>query len=266
MLTNIRNVLARRFASSPEPIKGPLEQDSVAIRRSIGLACEARSHLEQFIRENGKAHCFVSLGQNCSTAWYLKQVGVKQGSYPFDWIFTSCEIIADCIESEFTFYTNPSQLYSNNDGSAGHHRYHSRMFNHRSPLDSEDSLTYYQRCCERFIEIINSEIPCVFVITLLNEAEKRPDWARGFAESFPLPENQSVESATSLMELIKSRNRNSRFLVIEQYTHTNWDIKYERIDKDVFHVVYSADEGSSGTRYNGELDDFCFRLLMSALT
>lgn len=266
MLTNLRTTLARRFTSSVATQAEHSEQDSAAVRRSIKMACKTRGHLEQFIQENKQANRFISLGQNCSTAWYLKQVGVKLDSYPFDWIFTSCGIIEDCIKNRFSFYKDPSQFYRNKDGSAGHHRYHSRMFNHRSPLDSESSLTYYQRCCERFLEVIDSDTPCVFVITLLNESEKRPDWASGFTESFPLPTNQTVESATSLMELITSRNRNSRFLIIEQYTLADWNIKYERVNEDVFHIVYGASEASSGTSYIGELDDFCFRLVMSALT
>ncbi len=265
MLTNIRSAFARRFSSEESLPPAQEKFDSVAIRRGVLMARSAHRALELFVQENADECQFVSLGQNCSTAWYLKQVGVKLNSYPFDWIFSSCEIVEDCILSGFSYFTDVSLIADNGDGSAGHNRYHSKMFNHRSPLTSEAAVTYYQRCCERFLALLSSNSPCVFVLTLLNESAKRPDWANGFSGEFPLPENQNLEGVQNLMKVIKSKNVNSRFVVIEQYTDRVHDIKFERVGKDAFHIKYFANGGSSGTRYNSELDDFSFRLMMSAL-
>jgi hypothetical protein len=46
----------------------------------------------------------ISLGENCNSAWYIKQVGLKKSSYPFDWIYCSPEIINHCIKDSFKTY------------------------------------------------------------------------------------------------------------------------------------------------------------------
>ena len=265
MLTNIRSAFVRRFFLEAARPTAQEVFDSKAVRRAVLISRKAHKELELFVNENSMNNQFVSLGQNCSTAWYLKQVGVKLHSYPFDWIFSSCDIVEDCIASEFSYYRDISQVADNGNDSAGHRRYHNKMFNHRSPVQSETSATYYQRCCDRFLALLSSDSPCVFVLTLLNESKKRVDWANGFTKAFPLPENQNLENVKNLMELITSKNPNSRFVVIEQYTDQDHDIKYERLGKDAFYIKYFASGGSSGTQYINDLDDFSFRLMMSAL-
>jgi hypothetical protein len=52
-------------------------------------------------------HTFVSLGYRCSTAGILKRLNLKNESYPFDWMVSRLPIVADCIDTDFAFFTNP---------------------------------------------------------------------------------------------------------------------------------------------------------------
>lgn len=53
----------------------------------------------------------VSLGYRCSSAGILKSLGLKQASYPFDWLVSRLPIIEHCIATGFVEFMNP-QNYS----------------------------------------------------------------------------------------------------------------------------------------------------------
>lgn len=46
----------------------------------------------------------VSLGTHCLSSYFLKFFGLKTYSLPFDWLFTSPEMIIDCISNNFDFF------------------------------------------------------------------------------------------------------------------------------------------------------------------
>ena len=99
---------------------------------------------------NEELNC-ISLGENCTTAWYLKQVGIKKYSYPFDWVFSSPEIVEHCIKDNFKSYLNKELIKPIDNGmAAGHFFYHNKMFSHRNPLATTNDSDYYVRCVDRF--------------------------------------------------------------------------------------------------------------------
>ena len=104
---------------------------------------------------------YVSLGQNCMASWYLKQVGLKKRSLPFDWIFSSLDIIEHTVDDKFSIFLDPDYFIKGKV--TGHRLYHQNMFNHKSPL-GEDNYSYYKRCCERFLKLLTSERQTLFVI------------------------------------------------------------------------------------------------------
>lgn len=107
-----------------------------------------------------------------------------------------------------------------NGKSAGHKVYHSRFFNHRSPLSSEQDYTYYQRCCERFLNLIYSTLPITFLITLINEPKKRSSWATGFNYEFPMPTGQNLDHCLGLIRELQNRNKNCQFIIVDHYTQS----------------------------------------------
>lgn len=225
-----------------------------------------KSQLAEFMGNNIEGTTFVSLGENCSSAWYLKQIGLKEASYPFDWIFSSPEIVLDCINDNFKKYLNRKFIIpKRNNTSAGHSYYHENLFNHRNPLSSEDDYRYLQRCCNRFIEILESQNSCCYLITLINEPSKRPGWANGFTKTFSMPKNQNLETVSKLIKGITDRNKESKFIIIDHYTNSELSTTSRKVSDDVFFIEFHANAKSTGVFYVDPLDDFCFKQALVGL-
>lgn len=48
----------------------------------------------------------ISFGYRCSSAGFLKKLGLKNESYPFDWLISRLFVIKHCIETNFTEFLN----------------------------------------------------------------------------------------------------------------------------------------------------------------
>jgi len=67
---------------------------------------------------------FVSIGPYCDTTEILKLFGLRNKSYPFDWIFSSLEIVYHCISDRFqTFLDNKYLLPGKTEHSTRHSVY-----------------------------------------------------------------------------------------------------------------------------------------------
>ncbi|GLR70864.1 DUF1796 family putative cysteine peptidase [Agaribacter marinus] len=239
---------------------------SQKVNEVINVSNSIRSTLSKFVGTSNKPNTFVSLGQNCSSAWYLKQVGLKTASYPFDWIFSSTEIVYDCIQTRFSRFLDRTYYIQKTEKSAGHYLYHSSLFNHRNPLSNDKDYNYYERTCKRFLEIIDSQEEVIYVLTLVNEPTKRPGWANGFTNHFPMPENQSVQSADKLISELSDKNPKAKFIVIDHYTTSNKRSHCELTKKNMCFIEFNALGRSTGVNYVSPLDDFSFKLMLSGLT
>ena len=105
----------------------------------------------------------ISLGNHCLTSSLLKKNHLKYYSLPFDWIFSSPESVAHCIEDDFTFFLDRSLYLSitsmrkSGEPGAEHNYYLSKfnigeMFPHRDPTGNID-YNYFVRSVERFRSI-----------------------------------------------------------------------------------------------------------------
>lgn len=74
---------------------------------------------------------FVSIGPYCDTTEILKLFGLRNKSYPFDWIFSSLEIVYLCISDRFQTFLDRKYLLP---GKTEHSTRHS-VYNHL--LDTE---------------------------------------------------------------------------------------------------------------------------------
>lgn len=209
----------------------------------------------------------VSIGENCSSAWYLKELKLKDSSYPFDWIFSSPAIVNHCIESNFLDYLDKSHIFESIDKKyAGHRLYHTAMFNHRSPLKSDEDYEYYVRCCERFRVLMKSQKDCLFVLTLINEPKKREKWANGFTKDFPREENQNIQTALPLLEKLLNIKPTSKFLIIDHYTKQKRSVSAKKVSSNIFSVTFNAAGTSNGVYYTDIIDDLGYKMIFSALT
>jgi tetratricopeptide (TPR) repeat protein len=238
--------------------------DSTTTRTAISSANKARDLLRTLIHK--EQYSAISIGQNCNTAWYLRQVGAKTASYPFDWIFSSAGIAESCLRNSFSDFLNKQYLLPKKDWcSAGHSLYHANMFHHRSPLQTEDDYDYYLRCVDRFNNILSSGGRIILVCTIIKEPDKNLPWSNGFGNEYPLPTGQSHRTYRSFIEYAGKINHNLKYLFIEQYTEGTLTIDSEIVDDNVLSVRFISRGKNDGVKYLDDFDDFIAKLLYSGL-
>lgn len=228
--------------------------------QALGLAIEQTIPQEKPI--------FISLGQNCLVSWYLKSLGLKTNSYPFDWIFSSPHIISDCIEDDFRSFLDKG-YYSNRFFSNfnGHNKYHKKLFNHKRPYSSTSDYDYYQRCVLRFGSAFLSSRPICFVVNDILDHEKRINWSTNFIGEYAISKDKFDLSFNRLVKLIRSRKSNVFFLVLKTGEVGNGFFRI--VGQEVPGIVTVSCETRSennGVYFLDPLDDFCMKYLFSSLT
>ena len=114
-------------------------------------------------------HHVCSLGTLCSSSQLCKDTGLKQESYPFDWIFSNPDIIVDIIKDNFTNFLNKELYINSTINKCGHALYGDNIFNHHNPKDNDEHYSYFTRCVERFrILLRKTESNKLFIITFTN--------------------------------------------------------------------------------------------------
>ncbi len=151
---------------------------------------------------------YCSLGEMCHSAMLLKNNGLKDASYPFDWIFSNINMVKHCIEDNFKTYLDKS-YYGPSDirGGVCEHSLYGEwvkvegkiVFNHHDPLANEEHYAYYQRCVKRFKDLLASSEEKTFLLFYRNKSE---DYKNYLAE------------ATSLCNFLSKYTTNFNFLCI----------------------------------------------------
>lgn len=139
---------------------------------------------------------YCSLGENCLTSYFLKRAGLKNESHPFDWMFSSPEMVRHCIEDDFKTFLDKSQykrIVYKVDGVpdeilTGHNHYEKMInnqqplpewrnivFQHHDVLTNEEHYQYFERCIDRFRSLLKSDEEKTFVLSFRNRSPKYMD-------------------------------------------------------------------------------------------
>jgi hypothetical protein len=257
-MNNVRsNLCISQFLSNYE---GNIEEAKYAIERSRKVGRQLGEYLNKY-----NIHEYVSLGHNCSTAHYLREVGLRKKAYPFDWVFSSNEIIADTLTDSFNAYIDKSQMVEHDSNFAvTHTRYHEYFFAHKNPLRNSEDFHYYERACFRFLELMRSGKNICFFITFISEPEKRPGWSKGFNQKFKKT-FPSLKNTQALLSKFKKINPNIVFVVIDHWTEVSFDALFKVPHEDLVQIDFYAKGKSTGRNYVHLLDDFCFKLILDAV-
>ena len=118
-----------------------------------------------------------SLGYMCQTAQILKRANLKVCSYPFDWVFSDCDVVLDCLEDDFKKFLDRDKLidpaHKFNDRQCGHSDYHEDFFFHKNPKEDCDHQ-YYERCVWRFKDLLKQDDKKLFLIVIVPDATQHP--------------------------------------------------------------------------------------------
>lgn len=195
---------------------------------------------------------YCSLGEFCHASALIKANGLKLASYPFDWIFSNDQMIKHCIEDDFRTFLNKSEYTTNLiDASICEHNFYSTMienyqgigkekvlFNHHNPLTNEDHYAYFERCVNRFRELLTSSEEKTFVM-----------FHRG---SFDI--RAEVKKASLLCGFLDGHTTNYTLLVINQRT-TGTQTRQLIVQGNLKFLNLTTISGSGGTCFVNELDD-----------
>lgn len=160
---------------------------------------------------------YCSLGYGCHSAAILKYQGLKTESYPFDWMNSRPEMIKDCIKDDFQKFLDKS-YYSEianhwDDHAVCQNDFYAPLlldnpspekhiiFRHRDPLTDDAAYEYYQRCVERFRNLLSSDEEKTFIIMYPN---------RG------LDITASITDALSLSAFLSEHTTNFKLIAVHQ--------------------------------------------------
>lgn len=118
----------------------------------------------------------IPLGFFCSPTMEIDKIGLRDASYPFDWLISDMEGIVECLENDFHDFLNEKLLYQYRDyrqyyinTKYGFHFYHD--FSKYKDLDSQLAAVKekYSRRIERFKR--NIQEPTLFIRYIENQKE-----------------------------------------------------------------------------------------------
>lgn len=190
---------------------------------------------------------YCSLGEFCHASTLLKNNGLKQASFPFDWIFSNVDMVKHCINDDFKTYLDKSHYVTDsvNENICQHVLYnemigkdHLTIFNHHNPLTNEDHYAYFERCVNRFREMLASSEEKTFVI-----------FHRG---SFDI--RAEVKKASLLCGFLDEHTTNYTLLVINQRT-TGTQTRQLIVQGNLKFLNLTTISDSGGTCFVNELDD-----------
>ena len=110
---------------------------------------------------------FISIGPYCVSAEYLKNSNNRKLAFPFDWIFSSLNMISHCVQDEFKTFLNTDYIKFINEQQSSHIIYDKLLnkrldsilpvvFNHHN-LKDDEIYKAYQRRCYRFLNAIKNK-------------------------------------------------------------------------------------------------------------
>jgi len=192
---------------------------------------------------------YCSLGGLCHSAHLLKINGLKKESYPFDWIFSNIPMIKDCIKDDFKTFLDKAEYsdYNTNttlrENQCEHKFYgqmvfkgeHSVIFNHHNPLSNSNDYSYYERCVNRFRDLLKSDNEKTFV--MFEGAD-------------------SLDKYLDFSYFLSQYTNNHNLLVIQNKVSVKHNfILYQRKESGLKILRIETISGSSGVQFHDKADE-----------
>lgn len=132
---------------------------------------------------------FISIGPWCTTADILKSNNLRTEAYPFDYIFSSLEIVKHCINDKFNTFLDKKYYTSGNKYDSTRHTFYCKfldtplllehhfknnysndykvssgnLFNHHNLIQDNGDYEKFKRRCNRLLSLIENNEKIVFV-------------------------------------------------------------------------------------------------------
>jgi hypothetical protein len=174
-----------------------------------------------------------SLGPACATGGIIKMNNLKTVSYPFDWVFSSLDIVEHCLKDNFHTFLKKKYYkpIANEKDKCGHKKYGLEMFQHRNPMTKNEDYNYYIRCVERFRNLLTTHNSKLFVMVFINQNK-----------SNIINIKQEI---LKFNDFFKDHTTNYKLCIIIQMVEKNkyHKFEFENVNKEVdFLYVFTKDE------------------------
>lgn len=191
---------------------------------------------------------FASLGELCHSSFLLKRNNLKKESYPFDWIFSSANMVKHCIEDDFKMFLNKDLYidYNQNkrlkENQSGHIFYNQLIdseiiFNHHNPLNESD-YQYLERCVLRLKSMLQKEEKKIF----LHFHKRR------------VSDEDVISSAIDLSNFMGKYTNNYEVLFINSYVDECRGHTISR-EKNLYFLDLKTNEETLGQWFDNEEDN-----------
>ncbi|CAK9089182.1 unnamed protein product [Durusdinium trenchii] len=216
----------------------------------------------------------LSLGSRCFVAKTLETMNLRRYAGPFDWIYTTAQLVRHCIEDDFECFLDLEQLYRH--GQAWGHRRYCQMlkrqilFPHHRPADRDRE--HFQRTVQRWRQVVASEEKKLFVFMPLVQSKKELQSVRD-RESMHGSNLQQVEE---LLRSLRQRVGNFELLVVYVVEgssrwrqgateDTELDTTREILQQPELRVYeLHCTGGCTGLKFKAPADDLALQSLLAA--
>lgn len=154
----------------------------------------------------------LSLGTRCFVARSLELMHWRRYAGPFDWIYSSAQMVRHCIEDDFVSFLDATELEK--AGHAWAHRSYARMlgrqvvFPHHYPLDRDRE--HFQRAVRRCRQVLLSEERKLFVFMHLVTSRKELANVRDVESSH----GSNLREVQELFQTLQSKVAKFHLLVV----------------------------------------------------
>lgn len=122
-----------------------------------------------------EAVTIVSVGAHCLAANFLRTMGLRRASYPFDWLFSNLGIVQQCLDTDFADFLDPTHYEpvplaarrAPNEGYTHHRLYREHfggppVFNHHD-MTKPEAQAHFARAVERFRALRRRPTPAIYL-------------------------------------------------------------------------------------------------------
>ena len=202
----------------------------------------------------------VSLGSRCNVAQHLQDFGLRDRSLPFDWIFSTPEVVVHCLEDDFELFLRPDQYepiplwrrtareFNLCDHAIFRDAYGvEAMFNHRDPSQVDDYM-YLQRCVMRFRGVRDSQAPTLYLVIV---------------DAHPNPEDAYLRLSSAL-DCACAGPAALLFVVVTDHRSGGPlpHVRTRRVDGEHEFVLFDAVGALGGTRFDEAADALALQALL----
>ena len=90
-------------------------------------------------------HYVVSLGCMCAPAKHLQRLQLRLCAGPFDWIFSTPQMVTHCLQDDFACFLRPGELFETNGVAGAGHDTYSTMIDRKVSERDQQSTAWQGR-------------------------------------------------------------------------------------------------------------------------